>query len=134
MTDTTKKAGPIVPPPTSMDNLDVETLLAKGDEAFLAKDLRQALTYYRKALDKEPDNIRCLRKAGTTFYKLREWPEAVSCFEKAVAQQPKEKDLLFSLGLVFVRSGNRTQALAVYDRLKKVHVDKAEEFFKIIYE
>ncbi len=105
----------------------------KGNQAFAAKDYRQAAVHFKEALKNDPENIKILNRLGSTYYKLRNFPESVNYFNKAIELSPKDKDLIFALGLVHLRAGDRTKALAIYDRLKKIHVDKAEEFYKMIY-
>lgn len=40
---------------------------------------------------------------------------------------------MYTLGLVYIKAGEKAKAMALYDRLKKISVDKAEELYKAIY-
>ena len=105
----------------------------QGSEAFKSKNYREALTHFRIVLEAVPDDVRTLSRVATCCYKLRDFPGAIKYFGKAIELSPKDKDLLYTLGLIYIRAGEKTKALSTYDKLKKIHVEKAEELYKAIY-
>jgi tetratricopeptide (TPR) repeat protein len=112
---------------------ELENLLEQASAAFAAKEYRQAVMLLRKVVAAEPTNVKALTKMGTAFYKLREYDEAAEHLKKAIVVEPKDRDLWFALGLVCIKKGDRPAALQTYDKLKKIHVDKADELYKLIY-
>ena len=105
----------------------------QGAEALKNKDYRKALTHFRIVLQATPDDVRVLSRIGTCCYKLRDFTNSIKHFQKALEITPKDKDLLYTLGLVYVKAGEKMKALSMYDQLKKVHQDRAEELYKAIY-
>ncbi len=116
-----------------MTATSIDELLKHGNDAFAQGNFHQALNHYLKIIDIEPANQVGLSKVAAAYYKLRDYGKAVGALNKALEGDPKNRDLLLMLGMVYARTLDKPNALAIYDRLKKVHPDKAELLYKEIY-
>jgi pentatricopeptide repeat protein len=54
--------------------------------------------------------------------------------KKELERNPKDEDLLFKLGIAYVRVGKIDDARDVYKRLKEISPDRAKELLDAIYE
>lgn len=105
----------------------------EGNAALTSGEYAVALACYMRALDKQPRDARINSKVGVAYYKLHNYTAAIRHLELACELSPKDRDLLYTLGLVYVKAGEKNKALSMYDKLKKLSVDKAEELYKTIY-
>lgn len=107
--------------------------IEQGNTALTSGEFETALACFLRALDKEPNDARINSKVGVAYYKLRNYSDAIKHLEYACELKPKDRDFLYTLGLVCARAGEKEKALSTYDKLKKLSVDKAEELYKAIY-
>ncbi len=105
----------------------------QGNAALTSGNFVEALACFLRALEKLPDDPRINAKVGVASYKLHNFPAAIKHLEYACELAPKDRDMLYTLGLVCSKGGEKAKALATYDKLKKLNPEKAEELFKAIY-
>lgn len=105
----------------------------RGKEAYASRNYDEAIFHFTKAHHEDPEDPIVFAKLGLTYYKARKFTESIKWFKMAVEKCPKEKEYIYGLGVSYLKVGDRQNALKIYDMLKKVHIDKAEEFYKLIY-
>lgn len=54
--------------------------------------------------------------------------------KKELEQKPDDSDILFKLGVAYIRAGKVSEAREVYKKLKTVDQQKAKELLDLIYE
>jgi len=105
----------------------------QGNAALTSGNFSEALACYLRVLEKLPNDSRINAKVGVANYKLHNYPAAMKHLEYACELTPRDRDLLYSLGLVYAKAGEKSKALSTYDRLKKLSPEKAEDLYKAIY-
>ncbi len=107
--------------------------LEDGNRAFADKQYDLAVKLYLEALSASPEDPAVLTKVGMAYYKLRDYKKAIEFFGKVLEKTPDDRNVLYTMGLLYMRSGDKIKALSTYDKLRKIHVEKAEELYKEIY-
>ncbi len=116
-----------------MTDQECQNDIEQGNAALTSGNFVVALACYLRALDKHPNDARINSKVGVAYYKLKNYPDAIKHLEYAAELKQGDRDIMYTLGLVYIRAGEKAKAMSMYDRLKKISVDKAEELYKAIY-
>lgn len=111
----------------------VESFLEKGNKAMSEKQYLQARTAYEDALRLSPDDPKIFAKISLAAYKLKDMPGAIEMMSKAVELSPRDADLLVGLGHLYIKAGDKTKAITVCEKLRKIHPEKGEALYKDIY-
>lgn len=90
--------------------------IAAGETAFSATDYETALTYFRKALEAEPDDVYALSRAGAAAVAQNLYDEAKSYFQRALDIQPENGDNAFNMGNVYFFRADLNHAIEQYAR------------------
>ena len=64
--------------------------LDKGHSAAWDQDWGRAATYYRQALDEQPNNAKALANLGLALFEMREYEEALEYYSKAAKLFPED--------------------------------------------
>jgi len=107
----------------------VEKLFNNGKESFDAKNFTEAVTYFSKAIKRNPDNVefRCWR--GRAYYEQNEYESAVADFKEAVRLSPKTAEYHHWLGEAYFGMKNYESAVTVYTQAIKLEPDNANHYF-----
>jgi tetratricopeptide (TPR) repeat protein len=81
--------------------------------AFLGND-ETAMLRYRKVLELDPGHFDALYFMGARLAAEREFPQAVSCYERCLRQRPNNPNVLFKLGAVFYDMNHEWRAVALW--------------------
>jgi tetratricopeptide (TPR) repeat protein len=65
-------------------------------------------------LGEQPDNAKLRHELGKVHYELEEVPDAIACFEQAIALNPRDSDSLYWIGGIKQRLGDNAAAQAAY--------------------
>ena len=79
---------------TIVNSKDYFTNIDKGNELFDEEKYEEAITYYDKALDTEPNSIEALQNKGVALYNSGKYKEAVTYFDKVLTFDPNNADAL----------------------------------------
>ena len=77
-----------------MTDPKTNSLLDEGNRLFLQKKFQQAITYYDKILDEDPKNVSSLNNKGYALSKLKDFTNAMKCYEIALAISPDDLSLI----------------------------------------
>lgn len=86
-------------------------LVARGEAAERAGNVRQAQTYYEAATKLKPPDWTAFQRLGTLCYHARDYDQAVALLKQAVALNPQAPELHFRLGTCFDALGQRELAV-----------------------
>lgn len=110
----------------------VDGYVKKADRCVENGNLKDAKTYYLKALAKAPENRNANLGLGLVYSELLDnFPAALPFLEKAYRSSVRDSsyDLLFALAKCYHHNGEYTKALSFYDRLKGVEdLEKESDF------
>jgi tetratricopeptide (TPR) repeat protein len=92
----------------------------------------EALTYFRKAAALSPSAADYHNGTGYCLFYLDRYEEALNAFNKALSIDGKHVDALAGQGIVHVKRGNKSQALAVQRKLEDIDSATAAKIRKMI--
>lgn len=76
----------------------------------------EAIQYYERALDKDPDNIVLIREVGKALFMTHDYNRAIKYYEQTLADDPKLFDLRIDLAELYIK-------LKAFDDSKRVLID-----------
>jgi serine/threonine protein kinase/tetratricopeptide (TPR) repeat protein len=76
---------------------------------------QDSIPYYQKALQIRP-NFSTYSNLGTSYFFLKQYPSAVEAFEKAVALNPNDTQMIVNLADAYRGSGQQDKARAAYQQ------------------
>ena len=93
---------------------DTERLKANGDEFLDAAEYEKALEYFKKALNKKPDDTAILDRLAKTYYMLGNYNLAEDFLMQRVESSGVDYCTFNNLGMVFERNGQPDRAIEYY--------------------
>ena len=103
--------------PTAYSQTDEESLLQKGINAVLDSQFEEAIIYFDKILESDPQNVKALQNKGVALGNLERHSEAIYHFDKVLEIDPNNTDALNNIGAVFINLANYGYALPYFDRV-----------------
>jgi tetratricopeptide (TPR) repeat protein/peroxiredoxin len=89
-------------PPNCWNNLGI---LAAREGNF-----DQAIQYFQKALQIDPEHSIALENLGSAYRQKKDWPQAKDALERALALNPEDPEANYSLGMVFAQLNDTEDA------------------------
>ena len=71
-------------------------------------------------LGEQPENAKLRHELGKVHYELEEVPDAIACFEQAIALNPRDSDSLYWLGGIKQRLGDNAAAQTAYAQAAEI--------------
>ena len=97
--------------PTAYSQTDEESLLQKGINAVLDSQFEEAIIYFDKILESDPQNVKALQNKGVALVNLERHSEAIYHFDKVLEIDPNNTDALNNNGAVFINLAEYGYAL-----------------------
>lgn len=110
-----------------------EGLYISGLLFLLIEDYEKALSYFEKAVVKDPGYALAHLGLGVAYAKLGRYTEAIEPYKQAIRIKPDYAEAHLSLGAVYLILGDMGSALNEYKILKDLNNDLANELFNLIY-
>lgn len=88
-----------------------EDLLNRGHSAAWERDWEQAKTWYRRALEKNPDHLVALSNLGLAYYELGEYDEALKIYLQHAKKAPEDPVPFEKLGQIYEKKGKSEKAV-----------------------
>ena len=98
-------------------NLNIEL----GNNLFDVKKYKEAIPYYRKALQLSPENVEVRIDLAVSYYNIKEIDTALIEINKALELNPHHQQGLYNLGVMYYNSGDREKAKKSWDKLIELH-------------
>jgi tetratricopeptide (TPR) repeat protein len=76
----------------------------------------EAITYFEKSLQLNPENAVALQNLGNAYRQKKDWPSAKSVLERALTLRPDDAETNYSLGMVYAQTDDAGRA---YEYLQK---------------
>lgn len=80
----------------------------------------EAITYLKKAIEKEPDYVAAHVELGYSLYQTGMNTEAISYLNKAISLNPKNENSRYYLTLIYVSQKNKDKAQKAVDELRSL--------------
>lgn len=90
---------------------EVDDLLAKGEQAFVAGNEQAALESFLEVTQKAPERWEGFYYAGMVLHVTGKADEAIEMYEKAIAIKPDASEALNNLSVLYLESGDLDKAL-----------------------
>jgi tetratricopeptide (TPR) repeat protein len=79
-------------------------------------DFDQAIQYFQRALQIDPEHSIALQNLGSAYRQKKDWPQAKTALERALALDPDDPEANYSLGMVYAQQNDTERA---YEYLQK---------------
>lgn len=76
----------------------------------------EAIQFYEKAIEKDPDDIVLIREVGKALVMTHDYNRAIKYYEQTLADDPKLFDLRIDLSELYIK-------LKAFDECKRVLID-----------
>ena len=91
--------------------LSVGELLDLGDKYLRELDYEQAIMYYTRVIEVEPNNVRAYIGRGDAYTALQRYDEAVSDYKRVIEIDPGIPEVYIKLADVYIAIGDTGQAM-----------------------
>jgi tetratricopeptide (TPR) repeat protein len=95
--------------------VEVSALIADGNTRMDLRAPEEAIPFYRKALERDPENIEAWCRLGFAISLLKEYSKALECFEKALMLDPNHSEIWRNKAKVLAKEGRYAEAFACFD-------------------
>ena len=99
---------------------EIESLLKNGQTLLNLGNPKEALVFYQKVLDQEPNNLEALLKQGNIYGKLGRFEKAIICYDGVLLQEIDNTLALLNKGLSHHNLEQYGIAIECFDRVLKV--------------
>jgi Flp pilus assembly protein TadD len=86
----------------------------------------EAIGYFRKAVEIQPDNEKALNNLGSALLQKGQWDEAFVHFQKALEIQPDFAEACYNLGFLSLRKGQSDKAIVYFQKGLKLQPNNVE--------
>lgn len=87
-----------------------------------------AVTFYRKVLEADPDNLHLLMQTGQCLTALKNYPEAIKLFYKVEFLETHPEKARRAIGWCYFMSGKYEDALRIYEKLLALEPPQANDW------
>ncbi len=70
----------------------------------------EAVGYFQRALELNPDHLIALNNLGNAYRELQQWDKARETLEHAIAVGPEDAEANYNLGMVYAQAGDNSRA------------------------
>ncbi|HET7528435.1 MAG TPA: XrtA/PEP-CTERM system TPR-repeat protein PrsT, partial [Burkholderiaceae bacterium] len=110
---------------TARNPTDVPMRLIVADATLKANDLPGARQKYEEVLRIDPNNVLALNNLAWVLGQLKD-PQAIPVAERATALAPNSADVLDTLGMLHVQSGDAKTGLEMLERARQADPDRLD--------
>ena len=96
----------VLPKLVSLDQDDALIYGAYADACFNLRNWQEAITYYRKALTKEPEKINVQLNLGVALHNLNRLEEAIEVYKAILDKEPNHPGALTNIGVAYQEKRN----------------------------
>ena len=75
-------------------NPKINSTLDEANRLFLLGKLQEAISYYDKILEENPNHLGCLNNKGYALSKLKDYDSALQCYDTALKLSPNDIPVL----------------------------------------
>jgi Flp pilus assembly protein TadD len=90
----------------------------------------KAISAFQAALRLEPDDSGSWNGLGLIYDDLQEYDKAIPAFQEAIRLKPDHAKAWYNLGVAYSMRGDRSNVMTVYDKLKTLDQNLADDFFR----
>lgn len=106
---------------------------SKGTASMLSEKYEEAIVYFKKAIDLNPDFIEAYYNLGITYEKLDKHKDSVEALKKAIQLDPNRANAHYALGYAYYRLEKYDDAVVTFKQSIKIKPDSAFAHSKLGY-
>ena len=129
------KMGPEAPgitPEKQTNPAEAAQFIAQGTKLHAAKQYREAVTQYEKAIKADPSQVPAHYNLGLSHYELQQYGEAAEACSNALKLDPGSVNARYMLALSYARQQKWSDAEREAKALKKIDAARGESVLKYI--
>jgi len=115
-------------PPSDAENWSAGKLRSKGEEVMLKGNYQEALSYYQKAAQIEPDNSVNFYKLFRVHNRMRKYVDALKDVTQALQVDPNKPDYRLQKAKLLVSLGRCDQAVQEYTILTSKYKEQSDKW------
>ena len=100
-----------------MTDPKIDSILDEANRLFLQGKLKEAISYYDKILEENPNHLGCLNNKGYAISKLKDYDFALQCYNSALKLDPEDIPVQVNKISSLRKKGNLTDALSLCDKI-----------------
>lgn len=116
---------------THSEEDDVRRLMSLGIEAMRIRDYPDALRYFDRIVEVEPDFAEGWNKRATAYYLMRELDLSVADIERTLALEPRHFGAISGMGLIFLAREDFQGALDAFRAVLEIHPRSPSAHFHV---
>ncbi|MFH1146741.1 MAG: tetratricopeptide repeat protein [Pseudomonadota bacterium] len=117
--------------PDTITAFDEVSLNISGDMLFNAGHLHAAIIEYEKGIQLGPDNLNLLNSLRVCHAQLKQYKQAIPCFEKALNMNENDLMARYNLASVYSKSFMPERAISLLREASALNEDHFETFFQL---
>jgi len=117
--------------PTAYSQTDEDLLMEKGINAVNDSRYKEAITYFDKILESDPENVQALINKGTTLGFLKKHSDAIYYFDKVLEIEPNKISALYSKGTALSYLEEYNEALYYFDKVLEIEPNNISALFNM---
>ena len=102
--------------------------LTEGNKYFFGGDYNQAIEYYQKVLQLNPNLAEAYYNLGLAYGSLGQYQKAIEYFQKSIQLDPNLAEAYYFLGNAYVRLGQYQQAIEYYQKSLQLNPNDASAY------
>jgi len=112
--------------PTAYSQTDEESLMEKGINALINSQAEEAISYFDKVLESDPENVQALMNMGSIAGSLGNHSEAIYYYDKVLEIESNNTSALNNKGTAFSNLENYSEAISYFDKVLKIDPENQE--------
>lgn len=103
-----------------------KVLVNKGIDQVKRERFEEALEFFDRVLEMNPENADALNNRGVAVYHLGRVEEAMECYSRALDADPENLEVMRNMGFILRKTGLLDDALECYDRILAKEEDPSD--------
>ena len=100
-----------------MTDPKIDSILDEANRLFLQGKLKEAISYYDKILEENPNHLGCLNNKGYALSKLKDYDSALDCYDSALKLDPEDIPVQVNKISSLRKEGELAGALSLCDKI-----------------
>lgn len=106
---------------------------SKGTESMLSKKFEEAIFYFKKAIDLNPELTEAYYNLGITYEELRKHKDSIEALKRAIQLNPNHANAHYALGYAYYQLKEYHDSLAAFKQSIRIKPDNAFAHSKLGY-
>jgi len=95
---------------------DIQLLSDQGNVLLQQNKFQEAITYFDRVLEIDPNHVDSLNNKGTSLTKIGKLDEAITYFDRVLEIEPNGVETLLNKGIVLVEMNKSNEALSYFQK------------------